>query len=68
MTEFCKVLKEHVTRIINYEKKEMIPLMKEEEKMHRRQKKCFICKKGFSTDDNDKKHHKIRDHCHYTGK
>ena len=68
MTEFCKVSKEHVTRIINYEKKEMIPLIKEEEKMHRRQKKCFIWKKGFNTDDNDKKHHKIRDHCHYIGK
>ena len=25
-------------------------------------------KKRFSTDDNNKKHHKVRDHCHYTGK
>ena len=23
---------------------------------------------GFTTDDDDKKHHKVRDHCHYTGK
>ena len=37
-------------------KKEMIPLTKEEEKMYHRQKKCYICKKGFSTDNNDKKH------------
>ena len=25
-------------------------------------------KKRFSTDDNNKKYHKVRDHCHYTGK
>ena len=23
--------------------------------------------KRFSTDDNDKKHHKVRDDCHYAG-
>ena len=31
-------------------------------------KKFAICKKGFSTDDNNKKYHKVKDHCHYTGK
>ena len=31
--------------------------------------KSYICKKGFSTDDDDnKKYHKVQDHCHYTGK
>ena len=25
-------------------------------------------KKRFSTDDDNKKYHKVRDHCHYTGK
>ena len=25
-------------------------------------------KKRFSTDDNNKKYHKVGDHCHYTGK
>ena len=49
MKKFCKDLKEHATRIINYENKKIIPLTKEE-------------KMG------DKKHHKVRDHCHYTGK
>ena len=24
--------------------------------------------KRFHTDDNDKKYHKVKDHCHYTGK
>ena len=45
----------------------MIPSTKEEKKIHREQKVCYICKKGFSTDDGNKKYHKIRDHCHYTG-
>ena len=30
-------LRKHVTKIINYEKKEMIPLTKDEEKMHNKQ-------------------------------
>ena len=39
-------------KIINYEKRKI----------------CYICKKGFTTDDDNKKYHKVRDHCHYTGK
>ena len=35
---FCLDLKEHATKIIDYEKKEMIPLTKKEEKMHNKQK------------------------------
>ena len=31
------------------------------------QKVCYICKKEFATDDDIKKEHKVRDHCHYTG-
>ena len=53
---------------INYEKKEMIPLTKKEEKNHNKQKICHICRKEFNTDDSDKKYHKVTDHCHYTGK
>ena len=63
-----KDLREHATKIINYEKKEMIPLTKKEEKNHNKQKVCHICKKEFNTDDSDKKYHKVKDHCHYTGK
>ena len=61
---FCLDLREHATKKINYEKKEMISLTKEEKKMHRRQKKFYICKKRFSTDDSNKKYHKVKDHCH----
>ena len=67
MEMFCKDLREHTTKIINYEKKDMIPLTKKEEKHHNKEKVCYICKKEFNTGD-DKKHHKVRDNCHYTGK
>ena len=68
MKNFCLDLREHATKIINYEKKEMIPLTKKEEKKHNKQEVCYICKKRFSTDDNNKKYHKVRDHCHYNRK
>ena len=66
MKKFCKGLKENATRIINHEKKKIIPLTKEEKINYNDQKVCYIRKKEFNTID--KKHHKIRDHCHYTGK
>ena len=65
MKKLCKDLREYATKIINYEKKDMIPLTKKEEENHYKQKVCYICKKEFNTDD--KKHHKVKDHCHYTG-
>ena len=68
MEKFCKDLREHSTKIINYEKKKMIPLTTKEEIYHNRQKLCYICKKEFDNNDNDKKQQKARDHCHYTGK
>ena len=68
MKKFCKDLREHATKIINYEKKKMIPLTKKEEKNHNKQKVCYICKKKFNTYDSNKKHHKVKDHCHYMGK
>ena len=52
-------------KIINYKKKEMIPLTDEETEFYENQKVCHIWKKEFSTDKNDRK---VRDHCHYTGK
>ena len=64
MERFCKDLKEHATKIINYEEKEMTPLTDEENKSYKKQKVCYICKKGFSTDEDNKKYHKVRDHCH----
>ena len=68
MESFCKDLKKHATKIINFEIKEMIPITDEENKSYKKQKVCYRCKKEFSTDDDNKKYHKVRDDCHYTGK
>ena len=66
MKKFCKDLREHATKIINYEKKIMISLTTEEKIYHNEQEICYICKKEF--DNSYKKHYQVRDHCHYTGK
>ena len=66
MKKFCKDLKTHATKIINYEKKKMISLTTKEKILYNEQEICYICKKEF--DMNDKKNYKVRDHCHYTGK
>ena len=68
MENFCKDLKKHVTKTINYEKKEMIPLTREENISYKKRKVCYICEKEFNTDDNNKRYHKVRYHCDYTGK
>ena len=51
MKAFCKDLREHAIKIINYEKKDMIPLTKKEEENFNNQKVCYICQKEFSTSD-----------------
>ena len=51
MKNFCTDLREHATKIINCEKKEMISLTNEERKLRRKQKVCYICKKRFTTVD-----------------
>ena len=53
MERFCKDLKEHAVKIINYEKKEMIPLNEEENESYEKQNVCYICKKEFNTDEFD---------------
>ena len=69
MKNFCKDLKEDATKITSYEKKEMISLTKKEEKMHNKQNVCYICKKKDLVQMMTiKKYHKVRAHCHYTGK
>ena len=55
MDRCCKDLKEHPMKIINYEEKEMISLVDKENKSYEKQKVCYICKKEFRTDENDKK-------------
>ena len=75
MKKFSKALREHASKIIDYEKKKMIPLTPEEKIYHNKQKICYICKKEFNNNDTAgpsslerKKNYKVRDHCHNTGK
>ena len=56
MKKFSKDLREHASKIIDYEKKKMIPLITKEKIYHNKQKICYICKKEFS--NNEKKNYK----------
>ena len=58
-------------KIINFEKKEMIPQTKEEKKSYKKQEACHICRKEFYYDKNDENYtnrKKVKYHCHYTEK
>ena len=61
MRRFCKDLRDHATKIIDFKKKFITPLTKDEEDTYDKEEICHICRKG---PDNDK----VRDHCHFTGK
>ena len=47
MEKFSKYLKNQATKIINYEKKEMIPLTNDEKKYYEKQKVIYV-KKSFA--------------------
>ena len=46
----------------------MIPLTEDEKAVYCKEKVCYICRDRLSTNDDNKKYYKVRDHCHYTGK
>ena len=69
MKNFCTSLRKYAKNIIDFEKKKMLPLTKEEIKSYQDAKVCYtwgskILKKFVK----DKNYRKFRDHCHYTGK
>ena len=69
MKKFCTSLRKHATDVINFEKKKMLPLTKEELKSYQNAKVCYICGRSFLKKfTNDKNYQKARDRCHYTGK
>ena len=72
MKMLCKDLKDQSTKIINYEKKEIIALTDEEKETYENQKICYICEQEFCMNENNKKEiklkQKVRDHCHYREK
>ena len=54
MKIFCEDLKDQAMKIINHEKKEMIPLTDEEKESYENQEICHICGKEFCIDEDDK--------------
>ena len=68
MKKFCKCLREHAMKIINFKKKKMKLLTKEQQESYENAKISYICKEKFETKySKDKKYRRVRDHCHYTG-
>ena len=68
MKKFREFLREHAMKIINLKKKKLKLLTKEQQESHENAKICYICKEKFKNKYlQDKKHRKVRDHCHYTG-
>ena len=68
MKKFCKSLRENAMRIINFKKKKMQSLTKEQQESYENAKICYICKEEFENRYlKDKKYCKVRDHCHYPG-
>ena len=62
-------LREHALKIINFEKKKMIPLTNGQKELFELAKICYIFNKKFEHKySNCKNYWKVKDHCHYTGK
>ena len=50
MKKFCKFLREHVMKIINFKKKKMEILIKEQQESYKNAKICYICKEKFENE------------------
>ena len=67
MKKFYESLREHAMEIINFKKKKMKLLTKEQQESYENAKIC-ICKETFQNKYVKHKNYcKVRDHCHYTG-
>ena len=69
--KFCNSLRKHAKNVIYFEKKNMLPLTKEElEKIQKKKmQNCYTCWNIFLKNFvNDENYRKNRDLCHYTGK
>ena len=58
---FCKDLKNHVTRIVDFKRKFITSLTKDEEDGYDKENTCHICMKDLTKD-------KVKDYCYFTGK
>ena len=69
MKKFCESFGEHKKNRIDFEKKKILPITKEELKSHQDAKVCYSCgnrslKKLYKCIN----YQKVRGNCHYTGK
>ena len=65
---FREFLREHAMKILNFKMKKMKLLTKEQRESYENGKICYIRKEKFENKYlKDKKHRRVRDHCHYTG-
>ena len=68
MKKFCEFLRERAMKIINFKKKTMKLLTKEQQESYQNARICSVCKEKFQNKYlKDKKYCKVRHHCHYTG-
>ena len=68
MEKFCESVREHIMKLIDFKKKTMKLLIKEQLESEENAEICYICKETFENKYlNDKKFYKVRDHWHYTG-
>ena len=70
MEQFSNDLMTFAMKVINTEKKEMIPLTNRQEKHYESCEHCHICEKKFCNNENDKKYRKyrnVRNQNHYIG-
>ena len=69
MKNFCSFLREHATNILNFEKRKLLTLTKEELKLHQDATNYQICgKRILKKFVKSKSYQKVRHHCYYTGK
>ena len=65
---FCEYLREQAMKIINFKKKKMKLLTKEQPESYENAKICYICQEKFENKySKEKKYHKVRNHYHYIG-
>ena len=57
--KFYNELKELGTKVVSYEQKEMTPLTTDDVFLYESQKVCYICKRKFRSDKNDKRRFKL---------
>ena len=69
MKKFFADLKKPATEIINFEKKDMLPLTEKQKREYNIQKFCHICKQELDEEFNeDQNYYRVEDHCHCLGK